>query len=150
MDNRMPSGYWQHALRQENEIRHTLATRRGMGRIRRGRAGVYRASLVASGGPVALPDLTRDWALALQDHVSQRIDRPAPPGWLTTKGIADLLKITPPHASKLLSSMVKAGKAEMKKFSSPVQVRHTNALTAYGPRRAYTRLTPFFRLIKKR
>ena len=98
---------------------------------------------------MALPDLTRDWALALQDHVSQRIDRPAPPGWLTTKGIADLLKITPPHASKLLSSMVKAGKAEMKKFSSPVQVRYTNALTAYGPRRAYTRLTPFFRLVKE-
>ena len=111
---------------------------------------MHGASFVASGGSMALPDLTRDWALALQDHVSQRIDRPAPPGWLTTKGIADLLKITPPHASKLLSSMVKAGKAEMKKFSSPVQVRHKNALTAYGPRRAYTRLTPFFRLIKKR
>ena len=106
--------------------------------------------VVASRGPMALPDLTRDWALALQDHVSQRVERPAPPGWLTTKGIADLLKITPPHASRVLSSMVKAGKAEMKKFSSPVQVRHKNALTAYGPRRAYTRLTPFFRLIKKR
>jgi len=104
---------------------------------------------VASRGPMALPDLTRDWALALQEHVSERVDRPAPPGWLTTKGIADLLKITPPHASRVLSSMVKAGKAEMKKFSSPVQVRHKNALTAYGPRRAYTRLTPFFRLIKK-
>jgi hypothetical protein len=98
---------------------------------------------------VALPDLTRDWALALQDHVSQRVDRPAPPGWLTTKGIADLLKITPPHASRLLSSMVKAGKAEMKKFSAPVQIRQTNALTGFGPRRPYTRLTPFFRLIKK-
>ena len=105
--------------------------------------------VVASRGPMALPDLTRDWALALQDHVSQRVERPAPPGWLTTKGIADLLKITPPHASRVLSSMVKAGKAEMKKFSSPVQVRHKNALTAYGPRRAYTRLTPFFRLIKE-
>jgi DNA-binding MarR family transcriptional regulator len=97
---------------------------------------------------MAVSDLTRDWALALQEHVSERVERPAPPGWLTTKGIADLLKITPPHASRVLSSMVKAGKAEMKKFSSPVQVRHKNALTAYGPRRAYTRLTPFFRLIK--
>ena len=98
---------------------------------------------------MAIPDLTRDWALALQDHVSGKAESPPPPGWLTTKGIADLLKITPPHASRVLSSMVKAGKAEMRKFSSPVQVRHKNALTAFGPRRAYTRLTPFFRLIKE-
>ena len=99
---------------------------------------------------MAVPDLGRDWALALQDHVAGRAERPPPPGWLTTNGIADLLKITAPHASRILSSMVKAGKAEMKKFSAPVNVRHTNALTAYGPRRAYTRLTPFFLLIKKR
>ena len=98
---------------------------------------------------MAVSDLTRDWALALQDHVSGRAERPAPPGWLTTKGIAELLKITPPHASRVLSSMVKAGKAEMKKFSAPVQVRHKNALTGFGPRRPYTRLTPFFRLIKR-
>jgi hypothetical protein len=98
---------------------------------------------------MALPDLSRDWALALQEHVAGRTERPAPPGWLTTKGIADLLKITPPHASRILSSMVKQGKAEMKKFSAPVQVRHKNALTAFGPGRAYTRLTPFFRLIKE-
>ena len=98
---------------------------------------------------MALPNLTRDWALALQDHVSQRIDRPAPPGWLTTKGIANLLKISTPHASRNLSQMVKQGKVEMKKFSAPVQIRHTNALTVYGPRRAYTRLTPFFRLVKE-
>jgi len=98
---------------------------------------------------MAVSDLTRDWALALQDHVSGKAESPPPPGWLTTKGIADLLKITPPHASRVLSSMVKAGKAEMKKFSAPVQVRYKNALTSYGPRRAYTRLTPFFRLIKE-
>jgi len=98
---------------------------------------------------MALPDLTRDWALALQDHILERVERPPPPGWLTTKDIARLLKITTPHASRNLSSMVKAGKAEMKKFSCPVQIRHKNALTAYGPRRAYTRLTPFFRLIKE-
>jgi len=97
---------------------------------------------------MAVSDLTRDWALALQDHVSGRAERPAPPGWLTTKGIAELLKITPPHASRLLSQMVKQGKAEMQKFSYPVQVRHKNALTGFGPRRPYTRLTPFFRLTK--
>jgi hypothetical protein len=45
--------------------------------------------------------------------------------------------------------MVKAGKVEMKKFSSPVEVRHPNALNSSGPRRPYTRLTPFFRLIKE-
>jgi hypothetical protein len=45
--------------------------------------------------------------------------------------------------------MVKKGKAEMKKFSSPVEVRHPNALNSSGPRRPYTRLTPFFRLIKE-
>ena len=98
---------------------------------------------------MALPDLTRDWALALQDHIIQRVERPAPPGWLTTKDIAKLLKITTPHASRNLSQMVKQGKVEMKKFSAPVQIRHTNALTVYGPRRAYTRLTPFFRLVKE-
>ena len=98
---------------------------------------------------MALPDLTRDWALALQDHIIQRVERPAPPGWLTTKAIAKLLKITPTHASRNLSEMVKKGKAEMKKFSSPVEVRHPNALNSSGPRRPYTRLTPFFRLIKE-
>ena len=97
---------------------------------------------------MALPDLTRDWAAALQDHISGRAERPAPLGWLTTKDIAKLLKITPTHASRNLSEMVKKGKAEMKKFSAPVQVRHPNALKSSGPRRPYTRLTPFFRLIK--
>ena len=145
----MPSGYWIYALRQENEISDAVATRSRLGRVRRGRAGVHRERAIPSRGTMALPNLTRDWALALQDHVSQRIDRPAPPGWLTTKGIADLLKISTPHASRNLSQMVKQGKVEMKKFSAPVQIRHTNALTAYGPRRPYTRLTPFFRLIKK-
>jgi hypothetical protein len=43
---------------------------------------------------MAVSDLTRDWALALQDHVSGKAESPPPPGWLTTKGIADLLKIT--------------------------------------------------------
>ena len=98
---------------------------------------------------MALPDLTRDWAAALQDHISGRAERPAPLGWLTTKDIAKLLKITPTHASRNLSEMVKKGKAEMKKFSAPVQVRHPNALNSSGPRRPYTRLTPFFRLIKE-
>ena len=98
---------------------------------------------------MAIPDLTRDWAAALQDHISGRAERPAPPGWLTTKAIAKLLKITPTHASRNLSEMVKSGKAEMKKFSSPVEVRHPNALKSSGPRRPYTRLTPFFRLIKE-
>ena len=98
---------------------------------------------------MALPDLTRDWALALQDHVAGRAERPAPPGWLTTRAIAKLLNITPTHASRNLSEMVKKGKAEMQKFSSPVLVRHPNALNSSGPRRPYTRLTPFFRLIKE-
>ena len=98
---------------------------------------------------MALPDLTRDWALALQEHVSERVDRPAPPGWLTTNAIAKLLKITTPHASRNLSQMIKQGKVEMKKFSAPVQIRHPNVLAGYGPRRPYTRLTPHFRLIKK-
>jgi hypothetical protein len=98
---------------------------------------------------MALPDLTRDWALALQEHIVRRTEKPPPPGWLTTRGIADLLKITPTHASRNLSEMVKAGKVEMKKFSSAVQVRHPSPLVTSGPRRPYTRLTPFFRLVKE-
>ena len=98
---------------------------------------------------MALPDLTGDWATALQNHIADRTERPAPPGWLTTRAIAKLLKITPTHASRNLSEMVKKGKVEMKKFSSPVEVRHPNALNSSGPRRPYTRLTPFFRLIKE-
>ena len=98
---------------------------------------------------MALPDLTRDWALALQEHIVHRTEQPPPPGWLTTKGIAELLKITPTHASRTLSEMVKAGKVEMKKFSSAVYVRHPSPLITSGPRRTYSRLTPFFRLIKE-
>ena len=98
---------------------------------------------------MALPDVTGDWAAALQNHIADRTERPAPPGWLTTRAIAKLLKITPTHCSRNLSQMVKQGKAEMKKFSSPVEVRHPNSLNSSGPRRPYTRLTPFFRLIKK-
>lgn len=99
---------------------------------------------------MALPDLTKDWAAALSQHITGRTARPPPADWLTTRQIAKLLKISPTWASRNLSEMIRAGVVETQKFSKEIKVRPENPLGVSGPRRPYSRLMPYFRIKKQK
>jgi DNA-binding transcriptional regulator YhcF (GntR family) len=90
-----------------------------------------------------------EWVKALADHILQRDEEEIPPGWLSTKQIAKLFKRTPTTTSRIISQMVRAGKAEMKKFKGTIcaqRKKHNESLRS-GPSQKYLRKTPYFRLI---
>jgi len=93
--------------------------------------------------------MSGEWVKALADHILKRDEEEIPPGWLTTKQIAKLFKRTPTTTSRIISQMVRAGKAEMKKFKGTIcaeKKKHNESLRC-GPRQKYLRRTPYFRLI---
>jgi DNA-binding transcriptional regulator YhcF (GntR family) len=93
--------------------------------------------------------MSSEWVKALADHILKRDEEEIPPGWLSTKQIAKLFKRTPTTTSRIISQMVRAGKAEMKKFKGTIcaqRKKHNESLRC-GPRQKYLRRTPYFRLI---
>jgi len=93
--------------------------------------------------------MSSEWVKALADHILKRDEEEIPPGWLTTKQIAKLFNRTPTTTSRIISQMVRAGKAEMKKFKGTIcaqRKKHNESLRC-GPRQKYLRKTPYFRLI---
>ena len=88
-----------------------------------------------------------DWAVALNEHMSRKTE-PPPEGWLNTRQIAKLWGVTMTTASRNLGQMIKLGAAEMKKFSSHINV-HDGLIRKFGPHRSYCRRTPYFRLVKE-
>jgi hypothetical protein len=89
------------------------------------------------------------WVKALADHILKRDEEEIPPGWLTTKQIGKLLKRHPTTTSRLVSQMVRDGRAEMRKFKGTIcaqRKKHNESLRC-GPRQKYLRKTPYFRLI---
>ena len=93
--------------------------------------------------------LMSTWVKALEKYISTKGEEVIPPGWLTTKQIAKLFNRTPTTTSRIISQMVRAGKAEMKKFKGTIcakKKKHNESLRC-GPRQKYLRKTPYFRLI---
>jgi hypothetical protein len=64
--------------------------------------------------------MSGQWVSALADHILTRGEEVIPPGWLTTKQISKLFKRTPTTTSRIISEMVREGKAEMKKFKGTI------------------------------
>lgn len=93
--------------------------------------------------------MSSEWVSALADHMLTRGEEVIPPGWLSTKQIAKLFKRTPTTTSRIISQMVRDGKAEMKKFKGTIcaqRKKHNESLRC-GPSQKYLRRTPYFRLI---
>lgn len=93
--------------------------------------------------------MSGEWVKALADHILKRDEEEIPPGWLTTKQIGKLLKRHPTTTSRLVSQMVRDGRAEMRKFKGTIcakKKKHNESLRC-GPRQKYLRKTPYFRLI---
>ena len=93
--------------------------------------------------------MSGEWVSALADHILTRGEEVIPPGWLSTKQIAKLFGRTPTTTSRIISEMVRQGKAEMKKFKGTIcaQKKKGNDSLRCGPRQKYLRKTPYFRLI---
>ena len=93
--------------------------------------------------------MSGEWVSALADHILTRGEETIPPGWLSTKQIAKLFGRTPTTTSRIISEMVRQGKAEMKKFKGTIcaQKKKGNDSLRCGPRQKYLRRTPYFRLI---
>lgn len=93
--------------------------------------------------------MSSEWVSALADHMLKRGEEIIPEGWLTTKQIGKLLKRHPTTTSRLVSQMVRDGRAEMRKFKGTIcakKKKHNESLRC-GPRQKYLRRTPYFRLI---
>jgi DNA-binding Lrp family transcriptional regulator len=91
-----------------------------------------------------ISSVSNDWAVVLQDAFSRKADI-IPPGWKTVKEIAKDQRMSKEHVSRIVTKLVKSGKLEMKKFRSEVSgVDNGNVR-----RRAYFRLHPYYRIIKK-
>ena len=93
--------------------------------------------------------MSGEWVTALADHILTRGEEVIPEGWLSTKQIAKLFGRTPTTTSRIISEMVRQGKAEMKKFKGTIcakKKKHNESLRC-GPRQKYLRKTPYFRLI---
>ena len=84
----------------------------------------------------------QDWAKALQEAFTRKADV-IPPGWKTVREIADEQNVSKEHISRIVTRLVKEGRAEMKKFRTEVKATETENVR----RRAYFRLHPFYRLI---
>jgi hypothetical protein len=97
---------------------------------------------IARGRSMAVSAL-KDWAVALEEFVERKAVA-VPPEFKSAAEIAKIWGYTQSHASKMLNSMARNGRAEIKKFSVMVETANKNK---YGPRRSYSRLTPFYRLI---
>ena len=92
-----------------------------------------------------------EWVSALADHILKRDKEEIPPGWLSTKQISKLFNRHPTTTSRLVSQMVREGRAEMRKFKGTIcaeKKKHNESLRC-GPRQKYLRRTPYFRLIPK-
>jgi len=93
--------------------------------------------------------MSKEWVAALANHILTRGEEVIPPGWLSTKQIAKLFNRTPTTTSRIISQMVREGKAEMKKFKGTIcakRKRHNESQRS-GPSQKYLRKTPYFRLI---
>ena len=93
--------------------------------------------------------MKNEWVSALADHILKRDEEEIPPGWLSTKQIAKIFNRTPTTTSRIISQMVRDGKAEMKKFKGTIcaqRKKHNESLRS-GPSQKYLRRTPYFRLI---
>lgn len=86
-----------------------------------------------------------DWAAALQEAFERKADV-IPPGWKTAKEIAKAEGVSKEHVSRIVTKLIKAGRAEMKKFRTVVRAAQTENVR----RRSYYRLHPFYRLINKK
>lgn len=86
--------------------------------------------------------MKQDWAAALQEAFQRKADV-IPPGWKTVKEIAKEQGVSKEHVSRIVTRLVKMGRAEMKKFRTVVQATKTENVS----RRSYFRLHPFYRLI---
>lgn len=89
--------------------------------------------------------MKNDWAAALQEAFERKADV-IPPGWKTVKEIAKEQGVSKEHVSRIVTRLVKVGRAEMKKFRTVVQATKTENIS----RRSYFRLHPFYRLINKK
>jgi hypothetical protein len=85
----------------------------------------------------------KDWAVALEEYVERKVVA-IPPGFKTSAEISKIWGYTSSHASKMLNKMVLEGRAEVKKFSVIVSTCNKNK---FGPRRSYSRRTPYYRII---
>ena len=101
----------------------------------------------------AYPDenilMSGEWVKALADHILKRDEEEIPPGWLSTKQISKLFNRHPTTTSRLVSQMVREGRAEMRKFKGTIcaEKKKGNDSLRCGPRQKYLRRTPYFRLI---
>ena len=86
--------------------------------------------------------MKNDWAAALQEAFERKADV-IPPGWKTVREIARDQGVSKEHVSRIVTKLVKMGRAEMKKFRTQVRAAKTENVT----RRSYFRLHPFYRLI---
>jgi len=87
----------------------------------------------------------KDWISALQNHIrSGRSFTPPPPGWLSIADVAKLWNRTRSTTSRYLAELVKSGGAEMRKFDLQIEVKKQPK--QYGPKSAYSRRSPYFRL----
>lgn len=85
----------------------------------------------------------KDWAQALEEFV-ERKTAAIPPEYKTAAQIAKIWGYTQSHGSKMLNAMVRDGRAEVKKFSVTIDTANKNK---FGPRRSYSRLMPYYRII---
>jgi hypothetical protein len=75
------------------------------------------------------PDLAQ-WCAALAAPIVQDV---VPPGWFTTKALADKLNKTRPTMARLLADAVAAGRCEVQKFRVSVG-SFSRATPHYRPR----------------
>jgi hypothetical protein len=85
----------------------------------------------------------KDWAVALEEFVERKAVA-IPPEFKSASQIAKIWGYTQSHASKMLNAMAKNGRAEIKKFAVMVDTANKNK---YGPRRSYSRLTPYYKIV---
>lgn len=89
--------------------------------------------------------MKNDWTAALQEAFQRKADV-IPPGWKTVKEIAKEQGVSKEHVSRIVTRLVKMGRAEMKKFRTAVQATKTENVS----RRSYFRLHPFYKLVNKK
>jgi predicted transcriptional regulator len=94
---------------------------------------------------MATTDL-KDWAEALAEHMAGRRIEPIPPGWKSIEDLQKIFEYTRPTISRMMSRMVREGRAEKRKFYQLVKAGKN--FSKYGPRRQYTRPAPYYKLKK--
>lgn len=92
---------------------------------------------------MALPSVKSDWATVLTEYAAGHRQEVVPAGWLTKNEIAHLWDKSKTYTNKLLSILIKNGKAETRSYIIRVPHVHPDGKKSLG----HCRKVPHYRLL---